>query len=163
MTTPSEPIGPNGPLDDADARLLAAVADLYETLDPVPSGLVERVSFAITLDALEAEVAELSRSADLAGVRSASNAQTVTFTSSTVTTMVTISVLSSDRVRIDGWVVPGPRANVQLRTSAGEQETEADADGRFVFDDVPRGLGQFVIRQPESAGAAPVITPSIEL
>ena len=163
MTTPHDSAPADGVLDAADARVLAAVADLYSTLDPLPAGLVERISFAITLDALEAEVAELSRSGDLAGVRSAGSGQTVTFTSSSVTTMVTITGLSADRVRIDGWVVPGPRAAVQLRTSAGDHETEADADGRFVFADVPRGFGQFVIRPPGAAATPPVITPSIEL
>ena len=41
-----------------------------DALDPVPAGLVERVQFGITLDALHAEIAELQRTADLVGVRS---------------------------------------------------------------------------------------------
>ncbi len=151
------------PLDDGDARVLASLAQMYATLDPVPTGLLDRIEFAITLDALEAEVAELSRAGDLAGVRSETAGQTITFTSSTLTTMVTVSVLSGDRARIDGWVVPGPRARIQLRTSTEELETEADDDGRFVFADVPRGLAQFVVRQPEPSTAPPVITPSIEI
>jgi hypothetical protein len=31
-----------------------------------------------------------------------------------------------------------------------------------VFDDVPRGMGQFVVRQPASSSLPQVITPSIE-
>ena len=45
------------------------MAQLYDTLDPVPSGLVDRIQFGITLDALHAEIAELQRSGDLVGVR----------------------------------------------------------------------------------------------
>ncbi|PZS13654.1 MAG: hypothetical protein DLM57_16130, partial [Pseudonocardiales bacterium] len=94
-----------GRIDSADARVLARVADMYSSLDPVPQGLVERIQFGITLDALHAEIAELQRSSDLAGVRSdeATDAQTITFTSASLTTMVTITLTSADRARLDGW------------------------------------------------------------
>ena len=56
-------------IDAEDLALLGRVARLYDTLDPVPAGLVERIQFGITLDALHAEIAELQRSGDLVGVR----------------------------------------------------------------------------------------------
>lgn len=153
-------------IDAVDERTLQRMRALYETLDPVPPGLVDRVQFGITLEALHAEIAELQRSGDLTGVRGApSDASTITFTSSTLTTMVTITPLSPDRVRIDGWVVPGGGVSVELRLgheSADDLATTCDADGRFVFDEVPRGLAQFVLRSP-SPGQAPVLTPSVEL
>jgi hypothetical protein len=153
-----------GRIDEADDRILAAVAGLYATLDPVPSSLVERVQFGITLDALHAEIAELQRSGDLAGVRSdgVTDTQSVTFTSASVTTMVTITVSSAERARIDGWVAPGAGATIQMRTKTGVLEAVADDDGRFVFDDVPRGMAQFVVRQPATSSLPQVITPSIE-
>jgi hypothetical protein len=153
-----------GPLDDADARVFAQLAELYDTLDPVPAGLVDRVQFAITLDALHAELAELQRSGDLVGVRSeTTEAQNITFTSTNLTTMVTITPLSSDRIRIDGWVAPGAGVAVELRRSGSVEHTVADDDGRFVFDDVPRGMAQFVLRPPESSQQPPVVTPAVEL
>ncbi len=153
------------PIDTEDERILGRVARLHDTLDPVPAGLVDRISFGITLDALHAEIAELQRSGDLAGVRSegATEAQTVTFTSASLSVMITISITSADRARIDGWVVPGGGVAVELRSVDRTYTETADADGRFVFDDVPRGLAQFVLRQPEPVTAPPVITPSIEL
>jgi hypothetical protein len=154
-----------GEIDDADVRTLTRMAELYATLDPVPAGLVDRIQFGITLDALHAEVAELQRSADLAGVRSgdATEVQSVTFTTAAITTMVTITPTSTDRVRIDGWIAPGGGVDVELRIVDGTRATIADADGRFVFDDVPKGSAQFVLRPPASANARPVVTPSIQI
>lgn len=153
------------PIDAADTRILSGVAAMYDALDPVPTGLIGRIQFGITLDALHAEIAELERSTGLAGVRSegATAAQTVTFTSTSLTTMVTITPTSGSRARVDGWVAPGGGVRVELRTAAGSLTTTADADGRFVFDEVPRGLVQFVLRHPGTTSLAPVITPSIEI
>ncbi|MGH8961315.1 MAG: carboxypeptidase regulatory-like domain-containing protein [Jatrophihabitantaceae bacterium] len=153
-----------GPLDADDALVLGRLASLYDSLDPVPTGLVERLQFGITLDALHAEVAELQRDAELTGVRSgeATEAQTVTFTSSNLTTMVTITAASAERARIDGWAAPGAGVVVELRTADQTLSTTADGEGRFVFEDVQRGLAQFVLRP--AAGSPPaVVTPSIEI
>src|SRR5690348_4181912 len=81
------------PIDADDVRLLRQIGALYDSLDPAPIGLTDRIKFGITLEALHAEIAELQRSADLVGVRSeeATTAQTVTFASASLTTMVTIT------------------------------------------------------------------------
>jgi hypothetical protein len=153
-----------GPLDAQDAQVLSEMAALYSSSDPVPTGLVDQVQFAITLDALHAELAELQRSGDLVGVRSgALEVQNVTFTSSHLTTMITITPVSAERVRIDGWIAPGDAVDVELRVQDGSLTTTADPDGRFVFDDVPRGMAQFVLRPPLGMNLSPVVTPSIEL
>jgi hypothetical protein len=150
-----------GEIDASDVRTLDRMAQLYTTLDPVPAGLVDRVQFGITLDALHAEIAELQRSSELAGVRSDA-ATAITFTSASLSIMITISQVSADRVRIDGWIAPGAHAQVDLRLEDGVSSQTADADGRFVFDDVTRGLAQFVVRTDGDEGR-PVITPSIEI
>lgn len=154
-----------GSLDETDALTLLRMRALYDTLDPVPAGLVDRITFGITLDALHAEIAELQRSSDLVGVRGddVAEAQTITFTSATLTTMITISSLSADRARIDGWIAPGRDVAVELRRVDGSEHTTADADGHFVFADVPRGLAQLVLRPPDGDGSPPVVTPSVEL
>ena len=130
----------------------------------MPDGLVERISFGITLDALEAEVAQLVRHGELAGARGGAAAmQTVTFSSGSLTTMVTIGASGPDRVRIDGWAAPGGGVTVELRIADGRRTTIADADGRFVFEDVPRGRAQFLFVPASGAGHASVITPALEL
>ncbi|MDT4936802.1 MAG: hypothetical protein QOG80_473 [Pseudonocardiales bacterium] len=168
MTVPRRPSFDelaNGPLDAEDARVLDGVGRLFDTLDPVPGALVERIQFGITLDALHAEIAELQRSVDLVGVRAdeLTETQTITFTSANLTTMVTITPTSADSVRIDGWITPGADVLIELRTVDDVRRTTADQDGRFVLDDLPRGYAQFVIRPPEGSGEPPVVTPSIEL
>lgn len=154
-----------GQLDGQDELVLRQTASVYDSLDPVPAGLVDRVQFSITLDSLHAEIAELQRTGDLTGVRSseATEAQTVTFTSASLTTMVTITALSASRARLDGWVAPGGGVSVELRVVDGSRHTTADADGRFVFDDVPRGLAQLVLRPPAGSTNSTVVTPSIEI
>jgi len=154
-----------GKIDSTDGDVLHRIAALYSQLDPVPDSLVDRVQFGLTLDALHAEIADLQRSADLVGVRSegAPDVQTVTFTSANLTTMVTITVLSSERVRVDGWVVPGDGVAIELRQVGDALKTVSDADGRFVFESVPRGLAQFVLRTDSTTVEATVVTPSIEL
>jgi hypothetical protein len=153
-------------LDQADQDLLQRVAELFAAVDPVPVGLVDRITFGITLDALHAEVAELQRQdAAPVGVRgqTPSDVQTVTFTSASLTTMVTITQLSADRVRIDGWVAPGAGVTVELRLVDANRQTTADEDGRFVFDDIPSGMAQFVVRSAGEESQSVVITPALEL
>lgn len=153
-------------LDDDDLAILGEIREVFDRVDPVPATLGERVKFALTVQALEGEVAELQRlSPEGAGVRSVdyARAQTVTFTSDRLTAMVTISMLDAQTVRVDGWVTGG-RVEVELRERSRSSFLETDADGRFVFEGIARGLAQFVLR-PLNAGAdaRPVITPTIEL
>jgi hypothetical protein len=152
-------------LDAHDAASLGAVRELFDRIDPVPAMLGDRVKFALTVRALEAEIADLQRlPAEGAGVRSLdyARAQTVTFTTDNLTAMVTITPLGADTVRIDGWVTGG-QVEVELRERSRSSIVDTDDDGRFVFERVPRGLAQFVLRPRGGSHTRAVITPSIEL
>lgn len=153
------------PIDDRDEALLRQVGATFAAADPVPDGLVERLQFAMTLDALRAELAELQRMDGLVGARgeATSDVQTVTFTSQSMTIMITATPVGPDRVRVDGWAADGADVLIELRTVAGPQHGVADADGRFVFEDVPRGMTQFVVRRPEGSIMPTVVTPSMEI
>jgi hypothetical protein len=153
------------PIDDVDLDVLEQVAAAFAEADPVPDGLIERLQFAITLDALHAEIAQLTRLDDLVGARAdaAAEIRTVTFTSQSTSTMITITPLPGDRVRVDGWVTDGAGVEIELRTVETRLQTSADDDGRFVFEDVPRGIAQFVLRHPDEPSRPPVVTPALEI
>lgn len=167
MTSPTDDLDTlaAGEIDDLDVATLQRMAALYDTLDPVPPGLVETVTFELTLEALHAEIAELQSIDSLTGVRSegAVEAQTITFTSSTLTTMITISPAGPAQVRVDGWIAPGASVEVELRMGDTVRTTRADADGRFAFDDVAHGMARFVLRPPGADSTGVVVTPSVEL
>lgn len=156
-----------GTLGDVDLALLEAVAALYAAADPVPDGLVERLQFEITLDALHAEVATLTQ-LDLAasGARSSSTeaVRTVTFTADSLTTMVTISPQPDGSVRVDGWAAPGAGLLVEVLLADGSPQTRADDDGRFVFESLPAGLAKFALHTTDPGGSPhTVVSPTIEL
>jgi len=171
-TDPALDAAAAGSVDTLDEAALTVLRSVHEQLDPMPATLVERVRFAISLDHLEAEVAQLQRTAapelvsrsDLDQVDGAQRAHSVTFTSDTVTTMVTITPVDAAMVRLDGWAAPGAGLRVELRLGDSSHHATADEDGRFVFDRVGHGMAQLVLRPgDDSVGQRPVITPAIEI
>jgi hypothetical protein len=154
------------PLDSGDAALLNSIRALYDESDPVPDGLIDRVEFELTLDALHAEVATLiTMDLATAHVRSAATeaVRTITFTSESLTTMVTVTPQPYGTVRVDGWAAPGEGLRVEVLLRDGSRETRTDPDGRFVFDDVPCGLAKFALYVSRGTEVATVLTPTIEL
>ena len=154
------------PIDHDDLALLNSLRAYYDEHDPVPPGLVERIQFEITLDALQAEVATLTElDLSTSGARGSATEQvrTITFTSESATTMVTVSPQGENLVRVDGWAAPRAGIRVELLLADGARETTADEDGRFVFDSVPTGLAKFALHLPAGAGSATVVSPTIEL
>jgi hypothetical protein len=152
------------PLDDLDDLILRELAAVFGAADPVPTGLVEDIKFALTVQALHADVAELQQiGTEPMLVRSEyAQAHTLTFSAESVAAMITLTALSDSAVRIDGWVTgyDGP-VTVEVRgVTTGTATT--DEDGRFVLDDIDRGLVRFVFR-PEGTDLSPVITPSVEI
>jgi hypothetical protein len=148
--------GADAPLDATDQRILARMATLYATIDPVPSDLVDRIDFALAVAELEADIAELTRS-ELVGVRG-DETDSVTFTSGSLSLMLT-TVRAAHHVRIDGWVT-SPGAEVDVVGEGVTRTATADGAGRFSLEEIPRGRAHFVVRRE---GYRPVITPSMEI
>jgi hypothetical protein len=153
-------------LDPGDFALLNSLRAYYDEHDPVPDGLVDRIQFQLTLDALHTEVATLTQ-LDLAtaGTRSAAleAVRTITFTSASVTTMVTLTPMGDGTVRVDGWAAPGAGIRVEVLLPDGPRNTYADEDGRFVFEGVPSGLAKFALYVPHHTEFSTVLSPAIEL
>ena len=154
-----------GEIDDQDLRALATLRTILQASDPVPSGLAERAKFAMSVAALEAEVAEITTTtAELAGVRSTQydRAGTITFSSDRLSAMITIEMVDGGGARLSGWVTTGP-THVELRERSRTQETTTDDAGRFTFTSVERGLVHLVMRRLDDPQSRPVITPAIEI
>lgn len=156
-------------IDARDLDNVAALADLFETVDPVPEGLVDRLGFALALNEMMAEVAQLSRMpVDAMAVRgetgAAVRAETITFSAESLTAMLSVVRLAHGRVRMDGWVAPAAALDVRLRMQGERRGATSDESGRFSFDDLPEGFVQLTFHPRGTADAdALVITPLFEL
>lgn len=164
-STPLEDLLAGELLDGTDYAILSSMRAFYDETDPVPDGLVERIQFELTLDRLNAEVATLTQlDLSASGARSSSTeaVRTITFTSESLTTMVTLTA-TPDGIRIDGWTAPGSGLRVEVLLTDGPRETWTDDDGRFVFEGLPSGLAKFALYLPQGDQESTVITPTIEL
>ncbi len=154
-----------GEIDAEDLRALATLRSVLQASDPVPSGLADRAKFAMSVAALEAEIAEITTtSAELAGVRSTQydRAGTITFSSDQLSAMITIELVEGGSARLSGWVTTGP-THIELRERSRTQEATTDEAGRFTFTGVERGLVHLVMRRLDDPQSRPVITPAIEI
>ncbi len=154
------------PLDHEDQAILDRLAAVHALLDPPPAELDERVSFAIALDAVDAEVARLSEQPTVgSGARSSERTRTITFDAESRAVMITIVDRPDGRVRIDGWLAPPAVLQVELRLPepAPSRMVSADAAGRFAFDGVPHGIAQLLVHPTEADASPRVVTPAFAL
>lgn len=155
-----------GALDETDEQILRELREVWTELDPPPDGLTERVQFAMTVAALEAEVARIVREgADESALAVRSDYErisTVTFASESVSAMIDIEEDGADGARsVHGWVSENA-IEVELRERHRSRRTTVDAAGRFTFAQVEPGLVNFVFRHTAEQDRT-VITPAIEL
>jgi hypothetical protein len=156
------------PLDDVDFLLLDGIRDMFDAADPMPPDLPERIRFFLALRDLEIEVARLTEEADrpALAVRGAEQSRTITFDSDSLTIMIRIDGNKDDTVRIDGWLAPPQRREIELKATAGSLTASSDEQGRFAFAHVPRGTAQLIVRPPDpgpgGAGRS-VVTPALIL
>ena len=155
----------SGTIDAADDELLRRLDALLDAYDPVPDGLVDRVGIALTVEALQAEVAHVRLvGEDAMAVRAdeaSIEAGTITFTTDVLTVMISVHH-DPGQVRVDGWAVPAGLLTVELHQFGDVLVTQSDDDGRFSFSDVERGPARLVLRRP-SDPAVPIVTPQVEL
>ena len=157
------------PLDDLDLDLLAGIREMFEAIDPMPPDLPERIRVSLALRDGEMEF-ELARLADeelsAAGARGAEQSRTITFDSDSLTVMIRIDPNEDGTVRVDGWLAPPGRREVEIKTAGDPLLVRADAQGRFAFGQVPRGTAQLIVRPAGSepgGGGASVVTPALIL
>ncbi|WP_141567722.1 hypothetical protein [Serinicoccus profundi] len=169
MTTVNGPDGPQGtglglaPLDEGDLSVLAELRETVTRLDPCPAGLTERIGFALTVRALQAEVAELTRHPGALtrgdGDDEPDQATTVTFSTDSVSIMVTVTAGRDGTARVDGWITC-EADEVELGRPDGGSERVEVQDGRFVFGSIACGPAYLVVHP---RGERTVITPTFSI
>jgi hypothetical protein len=152
------------PLDDADFGLLGDIRAMFESADPMPADLPERIRFNLALRDLEIEVARLAAEEnDLAvAARGTEQSRTITFDSDSLTIMIRIDTNRDGTVRVDGWLAPPQPREIEMKTAAQSLSVASDDQGRFAFARVPRGTAQIIVRPagPGNAGRS-VATPAL--
>jgi hypothetical protein len=155
------------PLDDVDFGVLDDIRELFEAADPMPADLPERIRFSLALRDLEVEVARLAEEEQLVvAARGTELSRTVTFDSASLTIMIRIDANQDGTARVDGWLAPPQRREIEMKTAADSLTTASDEQGRFAFTRVPRGTAQLIVRaagtEPSGAGRS-VVTPALIL
>jgi len=153
----------------ADAELLDAIAELWETLDPPPDDLAEGVLARIETNDLDAELLTLVEwDKELSGVRSVTMLRapdevgtwSLEYLGPGFRVQVRIS-RGARQARLDGWVVPAQPMTVFL-TSMGKQstteETQVSESGRFEFPVAPTGACRLTFVSDPS-NTRPLVTP----
>jgi hypothetical protein len=155
-------------MDDFDFAILDGIRAIFGQADPMPADLPERITFALAMRGLEAEVARLVTGEDprLVAARGTEQSRTVTFDSASLTIMVRIDSNKNGTVRIDGWLAPPQRREIGLQTPTETFSVSSDEQGRFAFADVPRGAARLIAGAAEddqSGSGSSVVTPAIVL
>jgi hypothetical protein len=157
----------DGPLDEADLEILAEIRDMFEAADPMPPDLPERIRFSLALRDLEIEVARLvEEDREMLAVRGPEQSRTITFDSDSLTIMIRIDQNRDGTARVDGWLAPPQRREIEMKTTADTLSAPSDDQGRFAFTSVPRGTAQLVVRPAEqetSGSGRSVVTPPLIL
>jgi hypothetical protein len=151
------------PLDDSDFGLLGEIRAMFAAADPMPAELPDRIRFLLAFRDLEIEVARLTAEQDeLVAARGTEQSRTITFDSTALTIMIRIDANKDGTVRVDGWLAPAQRREIELKCAADPLSVTSDEQGRFAFPRVPRGTAQLVVRPtgPEETGRS-VATPAL--
>ena len=158
------------PMDQQDLDLLGDLVDIYDLLDPMPSMLPDVILFGLQAGELDAEIARLVDSeltmSGAAGTRSVEHAKRVTFSSESLTVMISVQAQPDNVLRLDGWAAPGGGLHAELRTDGETLTAECDETGRFVFEAVPSGSVQLVLHPTDDSDPTiriPVVTPALHL
>lgn len=158
----------DGPLDSLDLMILSQIRDAYAASDPMPPDLPERIRFSLALRELEVEVASLAarESQPALASRGEEQSRTVTFDSDSLTIMIRIDPNGDGTVRVDGWLAPPQRREIEMKTESSPLTVLTDEHGRFAFAIVPRGTAQLIVRSAQdgpSGSGRSVVTPALVL
>lgn len=149
--------------DHDDAELFARLRTMWNEVDPMPAGLIDRMVAAVAADGLTREYALLTLvEGELGAVRGEADALTLQFSDGTTSILLHVTTTASGRRRVDGWV---DTSTAEIVLSQGERSvsTTPAETGRFVFDEVPPGLTRVRLTTGDGDTARSLSTPQFEL
>jgi hypothetical protein len=161
VTSSDQPAGPEERFDTADTAILSGMRRCWDARDPMPAWLIDRIEFAIDLNAVDFEVSRLAEIPDFAAARTDEHTRMITFQSDSLSIMITVAPDENGNLRIDGWLTPAGSHQVELRTSEKATTAVSDRNGRFSFAAASSGSAQFIIAL--TGLGRRVVTPSISL
>jgi hypothetical protein len=147
-----------------DEHLLAGMRGVTGAFDPAPIGMVEQM-VAVTRDAAEHDLdVELQlmlvveRLTELVGTRGGGRSYTLRFGGDGIDLLVRVGLCEEEgRARLDGWLVPGAGAPVQVREVCAGRTYDgvAESSGRFEFADLPTGFYRVSLQLDDGAFGTP--------
>ena len=112
----------------------------------MPADLPERIRFSLALRDLEIEMARLAEEDQLTvAARGTEQSRTITFDSDSLTIMIRIEANQDGTARVDGWLAPPQRRDIEMKTAADSLTVASDEQGRFAFARVPHGTAQLIV------------------
>lgn len=86
----------------------------------------------------------------------------MTFSGDELMIMVSVDHNSDGTVRLDGWLAPGLRYDIEMHSGTEIIRTVSDDAGRFVLRRVPRGLARLIVHCL-APNERTVTTPIVEM
>lgn len=149
--------------EQEDARMFARLRSLWNDVDPVPAGLIDRMVATVAADGLNREYALLTLvEGQLGAVRGEADALTLQFSDGSTSILLHVTTTASGRRRVDGWVDTAA-AEIVLTQGERSRSTPPEETGRFVFDDVPPGLTRVRLTTVIGDESRTLSTPQFEL
>jgi hypothetical protein len=149
--------------EQEDARMFARLRSLWNDVDPVPAGLIDRMVATVAADGLNREYALLTLvEGQLGAVRGEADALTLQFSDGSTSILLHVTSTASGRRRVDGWVDTAA-AEIVLTQGERSRSTSPEETGRFVFDDVPPGLTRVRLTTVIGDESRTLSTPQFEL
>ena len=149
--------------EQEDARMFARLRSLWNDVDPVPAGLIDRMVATVAADGLNREYALLTLvEGQLGAVRGEADALTLQFSDGSTSILLHVTTTASGRRRVDGWVDTAA-AEIVLTQGERSRSTSPEETGRFVFDDVPPGLTRVRLTTVIGDESRALSTPQFEL
>ncbi|WP_442576022.1 hypothetical protein ACSBPH_02405 [Microbacterium sp. F51-2R] len=126
-----------------DRALYERLREMWQSVDPPPADLADRMVAAVAVEDLSREYALLTlvESGERAAVRGGADTATLQFSDGETNVLLHVTVAEDGSRRIDGWVDAEALA-IRLVQDDRDWPARPDQNGRFAFDEVTPGVAR---------------------